>query len=125
MAKRNFKSEKAHAAYSDDNAIVTEKLEEAGVEVTEETTALSCEEENAEIHEDPVEVAGPKEKVGIVNCARLNVRVSPMRDASVVCVLDCGAKVSIANDSDDEFYNIYTETGAYGYCMKKFITIEE
>lgn len=125
MAKRNFKSEKTHATYSDDNAIVTEKLEEAGAEVTEETITLSSEEENSEIHEELVEVSEPKERIGTVNCARLNVRVSPMTNASVVCVLDCGAKVSIANDSDDEFYNIYTETGAYGYCMKKFITIEE
>lgn len=125
MAKRNFKSEKAYIAYSDDNAIVTEKLEEAGIGVTNEATALSCEEATAEIHGDPVEVAGPKEKVGIVNCARLNVRVSPTRDASIVCILDRGAKVSIANDSGDEFYSMYTETGVYGYCMKKFITVEE
>ncbi len=125
MAKRNFKSEKTHATYSDDNTIVTEKLEEAGAEVTEETITLLGEEENAEIHEELVEVSEPKERIGTVNCARLNVRVSPMTNASVVCVLDCGAKVSITDDSDDEFYNIYTETGAYGYCMKKFITIEE
>ena len=125
MAKRNFKSEKANTTCSDDNAIVTEKLENASSEVMEETTALSGEEENAEIHEELAEVSEPKERIGTVNCALLNVRVSPMTNASVVCVLDRGAKVSITDDSDDEFYNIYTETGAYGYCMKKFITIEE
>ena len=125
MAKRNFKSEKAHTTYSDDNTIATEKLEESGIDVTEETMSLSCEDEDTEIHEYPAEVAGFKEKVGIVNCARLNVRVSPTRDASIVCILDRGAKVSIANDSGDEFYSMYTETGVYGYCMKKFITVEE
>ena len=125
MAKRNLKSEKTNAACSDDNTIVTEKLEEAYVEATEEITEASCKDENADTHEVLVETARSKEKVGTVNCSRLNVRVSPTRDASIVCILDRGAKVSIANDSGDEFYSMYTETGAYGYCMKKFITIEE
>ena len=125
MAKKNCKSEKAKAIYSDDNTTVDEILEESDVEVMEESTMHSGEEVNAEIHEEFVEVSEPKERIGTVNCALLNVRVSPTTNSSVVCVLDFGAKVSITDDSDDEFYNIYTETGAYGYCMKKFITIEE
>lgn len=124
MAKRNLKSEKTNATCSDD-AIVTEKLEEAYVEATEEITEASCKDENADTHEVLVETARSKEKVGTVNCARLNVRVSPTRDASIVCILDRGANVSITDDSDDEFYNIYTETGVYGYCVKKFITVKE
>ena len=125
MAKKNFKSEKAKVVYSDDNTAVDEILEESDAEVMEEATMHSGEEVNVEIHEESAEIPEPKEKIGTVNCARLNVRVSPMVNASVVCVLDCGAKVSITDDSDDEFYNIYTETGAYGYCVKKFITIKE
>ena len=125
MAKKNFKSEKAKVVYSDDNTAVDEIIEESDVEVMEESTMHSCEEVNVEIHEEPAEIPEPNEKIGTVNCARLNVRVSPMADASVVCVLDCGAKVSITDDFDDVFYNIYTETGICGYCMKKFITVEE
>ena len=125
MAKKNFKSEKAKVVYSDDNTAVDEILEESDVEVMEESTMHSCEEVNVEIHEESAEIPEPNEKIGTVNCARLNVRVSPMVDASVVCVLDCGAKVSITDDSDDVFSNIYTETGICGYCMKKFITVEE
>ena len=125
MAKKNCKSEKAKAIYSDDNTTVDEILEESDVEVMEESTMHSGEEVNVEIHEESSEIPEPNEKIGTVNCARLNARVSPMANASVVCVLDCGAKVSITDDSDDVFYNIYTETGDYGYCMKKFITIEE
>ena len=125
MAKKNFKSEKAKVVYSDDNTAVDEILEESDVEVMEESTMHSSEEVNAEIHEEPEEIPEPKEKMGTVNCARLNVRVSPMTNASVVCVLDRGANVSITDDSDDEFYNIYTETGVYGYCVKKFITVKE
>lgn len=125
MAKKNFKSEKAKVVYSDDNTAVDEILEESDVEVMEESTMHSSEEVNVEIHEEPEEIPGPKEKMGTVNCARLNVRVSPMTNASVVCVLDRGANVSITDDSDDEFYNIYTETGVYGYCVKKFIIVKE
>ena len=125
MAKKNFKSEKAKVVYSDDNTAVDEILEESDVEVMEESTMHSSEEVNVEIHEELEEIPEPKEKMGTVNCARLNVRVSPMTNASVVCVLDRGANVSITDDSDDEFYNIYTETGVYGYCVKKFITVKE
>ena len=125
MAKKNFKSEKAKVVYSDDNTAVDEILEESDSEVMEEETMHSGEEVNVEIHEESAEIPEPNEKIGTVNCARLNVRVSPMVDASVVCVLDCGAKVSITDDFDDVFYNIYTETGICGYCMKKFITVEE
>ena len=125
MAKKNFKSEKAKVVYSDDNTAVDEILEESDAEVMEEATMHPGEEVNAEIHEESAEIPEPNEKIGTVNCARLNVRVSPIVDASVVCVLDCGAKVSITDDSDDVFYNIYTETGICGYCMKKFITVEE
>ena len=125
MAKKNFKSEKAKVVYSDDNTAVDEILEESDVEVMEESTMHSSEEVNVEIHEEPEEIPEPKEKMGTVNCARLNVRVSPMTNASVVCVLDRGANVSITDDSDDEFYNIYTETGVYGYCVKKFIIVKE
>ena len=125
MAKKNFKSEKAKVVYSDDNTAVDEILEESDVEVMEESTMHSSEEVNVEIHEELEEIPEPKEKIGTVNCARLNVRVSPMTNASVVCVLDRGANVSITDDSDDEFYNIYTETGVYGYCVKKFITVKE
>lgn len=125
MAKKNFKSEKAKVVYSDDSTSVDEILEESDSEVMEEETTHSGEEVNVEIHEESAEIPESNEKIGTVNCARLNVRVSPMVNASVVCVLDCGAKVSITDDSDDVFYNIYTETGICGYCMKKFITVEE
>lgn len=125
MAKKNFKYENAKVVYSDDDTAVDEILEKSDAEVMEEATMHSGEEVNAEINEESEEITEPKEKIGIVNCARLNVRVSPMANASVVCVLDCGAKVSITDDSDDVFYNIYTETGICGYCMKKFITVEE
>ena len=54
----------------------------------------------------------------------LNVRVSPSTTALVVCVLESGSKVSITDDSDPNFYKVYTETGAYGFCMKQFITVE-
>lgn len=125
MAKKNFKSEKEKAVYSDDNTAVDEIIEESDAEVIEEATMHSGEKVNAEINEESEEIPEPKEKIGIVNCARLNVRVSPMINSSVICMLDCGAKVSITDDSDDVFYNIYTETGICGYCMKKFITVEE
>lgn len=100
----------------------------------DEDVEISCEGEEVDVSpylEEVVEEATfeevaeeAKEKIGSVNCAKLNVRVSPSTTALVVCVLDGGSKVSITDDSDPDFYKVYTETGAYGFCMKQFITVE-
>ena len=68
-----------------------------------------------------------KTQVGtVVNCARLNVRKRPNRAAQVVTVINAGTVVKI-NDrrSTEDFYNVTTENGKFGYCMKQYIEVEE
>ena len=112
MAERKMKSKKT---WEKDEEI--EISNSNGIEETDVSPSL----EDVEF-EEIVEEA--KEKIGTVNCAKLNVRVSPSTTALVVCVLDGGSKVSITDDSDPDFYKVYTETGVYGFCMKQFITVE-
>ena len=116
MAERKMKSSSKKLYLQDEDVEISCAGEEVDVspsleEVVEEATFEEIAEE-------------AKEKIGSVNCAKLNVRVSPSTTALVVCVLENGSKVSITDDSDPNFYKVYTETGAYGFCMKQFITVE-
>lgn len=116
MAERKMKSSSKKLYLQDEDVEISCAGEEVDIspsseEVVEEATFEEITEE-------------AKEKIGSVNCAKLNVRVSPSTTAIVVCVLENGSKVSITDDSDPNFYKVYTETGAYGFCMKQFITVE-
>lgn len=78
------------------------------------------------------EIVEPKEELEpenyaygeVIGCTSLKVRSTP--DASnndnVVKTIEVGTEVLIDFDkSTDEFYNVCTESGVDGYCMKKFI----
>lgn len=65
----------------------------------------------------------PKSVKGVVaNCAKLNVRAYPSRDADVVCVLDVTSEVEVFTEkSTYDWLYVCTVTGVEGYCMRKFI----
>lgn len=76
--------------------------------------------ENEEPAIEPVE----EQVYGVVNCAKLNVRVEPDKNAEVEAVIVESTKLLIdESESTDEFYKICNEYGLEGFCMKKFITI--
>ena len=114
MAERKMKSESKKSWKTDEKVEISYAGEKEEYDVSPSLEEATFE----EIAEEA------KEKIGVVNCAKLNVRVSPSTTALVVCVLDNGAKVSITDDSDENFYQVYAETGVYGFCMKQFITVE-
>ena len=124
MAERKMKSISKKLYLPDEDveiSCVGEEKEEVDVSPSSEELTLEEVTEDATFEEISEEA---KEKIGSVNCAKLNVRISPSTTALVVCVLENGSKVSITDDSDHNFYKVYTETGAYGFCMKQFITVE-
>lgn len=124
MSKRDYTKyhndpkPKANAAPAEVEEVVEQKVNTAPeVEVEAQTP-------------DPAAVPMVEEAkpiVGIVaNCERLNVRKSPSPTAEIICVIECGAKLSIDEaESTETFYKICAEIGAEGYCMKRFIQIEE
>ena len=87
------------------------------------------EEAAAEPVDQPVEEAPKKEtKVGIVaNCEKLNLRRSPLKDsdgANIITELLPGVAVVIDEDeSRCNFYEVITEDGLEGYCMRQFIEL--
>lgn len=69
----------------------------------------------------------PEPVYGVVtDCERLNVRVKPgLVGTKVVCVIDTGTKVEIDESaSTEEWYKVTLDNGKYGYCMKKYITVQ-
>ena len=60
----------------------------------------------------------------VVDCAKLNVRRAPNATAPVIYTIARGTGVIVVEDeSTDEFYKVYTETGVEGFCMKQYIMI--
>lgn len=87
------------------------KIEPAVVETVEEVVE----------HIEPVVTT----KTGVVvDCLKLNVREAPDPQAEIVCVIDASTNLMIDEaESTEEFYKVCTESGAEGFCMKKFIKI--
>ena len=69
----------------------------------------------------------PKEVIGVVKeCAKLNVRTHPSMLASIITEIKVGTKVVIdETESTEDFYRVCTEAGVEGFCMKKFIAVEQ
>ena len=58
----------------------------------------------------------------VVKCKMLNIRIAPRKDADVLAVVDCGAKLVIDVDrSLEDWYSVCTVAGIEGYCMKEFV----
>lgn len=83
-------------------------------------------EEPVEVKEvEEVKVAAPeKQKEGVVNCSKLNVRKEPNKESEVLSIIDENKVVKILDDSDKVFYKVMISENIEGYCMKKFINIK-
>lgn len=73
-----------------------------------------------------LEVEKPKPVLGVVEANELNVRETPVVDATnILGTVKKGVEVEIEMDeSTDDFYKVYTATGLEGFCMKQFIRVE-
>lgn len=61
--------------------------------------------------------------LGVVSgCNRLRVRSEPRFGVNVICEISQGTKVMIDKEqSTDDYYKIYTESGIEGFCNKSYI----
>ena len=63
-------------------------------------------------------------QMGVVNCLRLHVHEEPDLDSDIVCKIRYLSNVEVDFDnSTKDFYKIYTEMGAEGFCQKELITL--
>lgn len=94
-----------------------EENNEPAINETETTETTN----ETEVEETPVIIRGV-----VTNCVKLNVRKMPAANAGVVCVIDVSAEVTIDEEnSTDEFYRVCTTSGIEGFCMKKYISIQQ
>lgn len=62
----------------------------------------------------------------VVNCTKLNVRKAPNKNAEILGTIPAGAEVTIdESESTGDFYNVCAASGIEGFCMKRFIAVEE
>lgn len=67
-----------------------------------------------------------KTLTGVVTCLRLHIHAEPNVDSEVVCKIRYLTEVEIDLDkSTDDFYKVYTATGAEGYCKKVEVTLKK
>lgn len=63
--------------------------------------------------------------IGVVNCLRLHVYSKPSLDSDVICKIRYLTEVMVDEGaSTEDFYKIYTEIGAEGFCQKDLLTIK-
>lgn len=101
-----------------------EKIEPAVEEVVETPVEEVVEPVVEEVVEEVVETSKPVMNGVVVDRVRLNVRSAPDSRASVICVINPSTKLAIDKEaSTAEFYKVCTESGAEGYCMKRFVKL--
>lgn len=62
----------------------------------------------------------------VINCTKLNVRAKPVADAEVLCVLEAASEIEIDEArSTSDWYHIITATGVDGFCMRKFVKVNQ
>lgn len=65
-------------------------------------------------------------KVGIITALRAHVHELPNDDSEIACKLRYLTEVEIDPiESTEEYYKIYTATGAQGFCLKTSVEIKE
>lgn len=83
--------------------------------------------EPVEDEADDVEYPVAITMVGVVSgCKMLNIRVAPDTSAEVVAIVSEGTEVMVdAVDFGEDWYSVCLASGITGFCMKKFIFIEQ
>lgn len=96
----------------EEQAITHEEIAEAPVVVTEEAPAPK---------KQPKKINGT-----VIGCTKLNVREQMNTKSAVLCVLPVSSEVKvIADEVHDEWYHVFTKTGVEGFCMKKYIAVNQ
>lgn len=124
---------KDYTKYSNknENHKKTEEIQNGFVEapVVEEPVVEEPIEEVVEetIVEEPVveEKTSELKPAYVYNCTRLNVRSEASLESEVVCIIDPSTQIMVDEEASiEEFYKVYVETGAEGFCLKMFIKLK-
>lgn len=97
------------------------KKEEEVKEVAEVKEVKEVKAEALKKVEEPRETKTPYKKYAkVVGCTQLNVRKEPYIQASVIEILEAGAKVETYGTEKD-FTKVHTQRGMNGFCMTDYL----
>jgi hypothetical protein len=78
---------------------------------------------NVVIVDDPLLNANPPKEpktAKVISSGKLNVRKTPGKDGTVLCLINPGSKL-LVEGVNDGWAHVYTESGIEGYVMSEFI----
>jgi uncharacterized protein YgiM (DUF1202 family) len=58
----------------------------------------------------------------VISSGKLNLRTSPSKSGEILCILNPGEELLI-EDLADGWAHVYTSSGAYGYVMSEYISL--
>ena len=88
---------------------------------SDENMTPPVEETEANVQEEPKKVSGI-----VVDCNRLNIRTKPSINSQPVGNVTANSEVIInLRQSHNEWFKVITKDGVEGFCMKKYIKIEQ
>lgn len=62
---------------------------------------------------------------GVTNCLRLHIHSEPNLESEIVCKVRYLTELEIdLAGSTEDFYKVYTATGAEGYCQKGYVSVK-
>ena len=117
---------KDYTKYSRENktATVTNASTEEVVEVKDENIAEPVAVEEVVNETKHIEPLLPKSG-HVTECIKLNVRKEPNPNAEVIGTVNRGDSLIIDPSPFGDFYKVITPYGVEGYCMKKFVYIND
>lgn len=88
---------------------------------SDENMTPPVEETEANAQEEPKKVSGT-----VVDCNRLNIRTKPSINSQPVGNVTVDSEVIVnINQSNNEWFKVITKDGVEGFCMKKYVKIEQ
>lgn len=64
-------------------------------------------------------------QTGLADCLRLHIHTRPDLDSEIVCKVRYLTDLIISRgESTEDFYKVYTATGATGYCKKDQVFVK-
>lgn len=72
---------------------------------------------------DPIKSDVKEEKYIVANCVKLNIRDRPSLEGKIVGAVDADDVLTVLNRPVEpvDFWQVRTENGDEGFCMKKFL----
>ena len=111
---------KDYTKYSRETKAATDEVIEVKEEVVTEPIAVE------EVTNESKRIEPLPPKTGhVTECAKLNVRKDPSPNAEVIGTVNRGDSLIIVPSPFGDFYKAITPYGVEGYCMKKFVYIND